>query len=76
MIQSMVRDTQELLVIASDTKISDETLTNCLIQGTKSKKYIPLLKRPKCGKMGNLFNNCISHTVGFRKFRISRTTAP
>lgn len=72
MILNMINDTQAIL--APDTNILDETLTECLIQGTKSKKYIPLLKRQKCGKISRFTNNCMSHETCFRKFGISYGT--
>lgn len=35
----------------------DHTLTDCLMQGSKSRKYVPLMKRPRGGKIFGLFNN-------------------
>lgn len=56
MVRSMFNDTQGLLLkVASDVDIADDVLTDCLIQGTRSKTYIPLLKRPKCGMLSFFF---------------------
>lgn len=39
-----------LLELEKLCKSEDDTLTECLMQGSKSRKYIPLMQRQKCGK--------------------------
>lgn len=46
MIKSMLDD---LLSIEKDKNSSDCSMINKLVQGSKSKKYVPLMKRQKCG---------------------------
>lgn len=45
MIKSMLFELETLC-----DKSEDHTLTECLMQGSKSRKYIPLMQRQKCGK--------------------------
>lgn len=66
-----------LLTIASnDENNAGEALTDCLIQGTKSKKYIPLLKRQKCGELFFFAEKQVSIMFCCRKLRVSYGTIP
>lgn len=50
MIKSMLLELEKLKKNSEDNS-SDNFLTECLLQGTKSKKYVPLMERQKSGKI-------------------------
>lgn len=49
MIKCMLTDLEKVKE-SSEAKSDDHMLTECLMQGSKSKKYVPLMQRQKSGK--------------------------
>ena len=50
MVQDMLLNLSKLLTDCNDVKCLHEYL----VVGVKSKNYIPVMMRPKCGKLNNL----------------------
>lgn len=59
MMKSMLYEIEKLKG-NTDNELEEHALTECLMQGSKSRKYVPLMNRQKCGKTIAFFiyHNC------------------